>query len=235
MTSSTAHYVDVRIEKETRGGDLETPYRGGLSTNIEWAFAGISHATEGSNQNGIQGPGHSVWEHWIDSKSDDPPSDEGDMWLQANGDVLERGKDVDPDTGKIKEYEELWRDLKIDLVDQEIEHISTVLKAENVKTSAKGMVIRIGGWCQGILKVGNDLTIERWCWTKLESEQVQKLSSTQTSMIQQETISGKWEKLWKLGNGSLPCAATFKVTTLKENTTIQAGDLEWKVIENYRW
>lgn len=85
---------------------------------IEWAFAGKTRTREINKPGGNGGPyKHSVWEHWIDSKSTTTPSepDEADLYTLPNGDVLERGKQSLPTiaAGKECEYEELWSNLEI--------------------------------------------------------------------------------------------------------------------------
>ena len=92
------------------------------------------------------------------------------MWARPNGDVLERGKMIKPGTGLVTTYEELWRDLEVEVVGQEKTCTSVVLRAQDDGKGLRGMVIRVGGWCQGILKVGNDVTIERWQWVRSTSK-----------------------------------------------------------------
>ena len=51
----------------------------------------------------------------IDSeKNEDDIKDEGDMFVQEDGTILERGESIDPETGARQEYEELWQDLDIE-------------------------------------------------------------------------------------------------------------------------
>lgn len=185
---------------------------------LEWAFAGISKTTDKSTtENGIDKPQYSVWEHWIDSKSNDPPVDEGDMWPQTNGDVLERGIQVDPVTGIRTEYEELWTDLEVEAVNGEKDRISMVLKAEGIKNRqpAKGLIVRVGGWCQGIMKIGEEVTIERWQW--LETK-------------------GKWERVVAIGNSYIPCTILLDKNNsqTQEFSEMVIEELHWQVIERYR-
>lgn len=205
LTSQTSHYVDVRIYKDG--------YQKAQDESIlEWAFAGNSYTTQASIiDEGVSKPRHSVWEHWIDSKSDNPSVDEGDMWPQANGDVLERGTQKHPITGLECEYEELWADLDVKVVGDEKSRISVAMKTENSDTKARGLVVRVGSWCQGILKVGDELTIERWQWINL-----------------------KWDRIVRIGDGALPCDATF-IDPSSESDLIRSGDLLWKVVEHFRW
>ncbi|MCJ1467637.1 hypothetical protein MMC07_006262 [Pseudocyphellaria aurata] len=208
LTSHTSHYVDVRIYKD----QYRTAQDGNKDGNaLEWAFAGKSQTTQASMNDGVSKPQHSVWEHWIDSKSDNPSADEGDMWPQANGDVLERGTQKHPVTGLECEYEERWADLDVEVVGNEKTRISVVLKIENSDKRTRGLVVRVGSWCQGILQVGDKITIERWQWTN----------------------SG-WIRIVRIGDGILPCDATFIDRTFMEEINRQRGDL-WKVVESFCW
>ena len=181
---------------------------------LEWAFAGTSSRTEGSNGHGDVGPTHSVWEHWIDSKSDNPRPDEGDMWPQPNGDVLERGTQIHPITRLQTDYEELWGDLDVEKVGEEQERVSIVLKVENHGSNTRGMVVRVGDWCQGIMKSGGALNIERWHWIKNKYT---------------------WERVVKIGSSELPCAIACNNEMVSKKGTVVSNGLQWNVIEVFRW
>jgi hypothetical protein len=73
-----------------------------------------------------------VWEHWVDSKvtNAEEVKDEGDMFLQDNGEVLESGNMVNPETGKVEKYEECWVDL-------------------DLQGGESGMGAQDGGWREG--------------------------------------------------------------------------------------
>lgn len=183
-------------------------------------------------------PFHTVWVHWIDSESSDPAVDEGDMYPQPNGDVLEKGTTVNPATGGLLEYEELWSDLDIRTIGVEAKRVCIVLKAEAENQVNKGMVIRIGGWCQGILQSGEDITVERWQWVNQTESGANNGSMTharQEDTSAKDEKEGNWERVVRLGNHNLPCGVTFEPDLLGDNAKVDFGNLEWKVVENYRW
>ena len=216
LTSFGSHYVDIRIKKHNHQEESQRHVETNSLDILEWAFAGTSKVTPGASPDK---PSHSVWEHWIDSKSDNPGPDEGDMWPQENGDMLEKGIQTHPETGKQTEYEELWTDLEIDVIPEEGGKYSTVLKAESEK--AKGLYIRVGGWCQGILKEGNDLTIERWRWASQENDPHQG--------------PGYWKRIVRIGDGEMPSPTLFKAIGDNADTATVSGELKWEVVENHRW
>ncbi len=184
---------------------------------LDWAFAGTSSTTQASSGPGDVKPLHSVWEHWIDSKSDNPQPDEGDMWPQNNSDVLERGTQVHPLTGVRTEYEELWGDLQVEKVGKEEERVSIVLRVENHESNIRGMVVRVGDWCQGIMKSRGALNIERWRWIKTKDN---------------------WERLVKIGSSDLPCAIACDNQMVREKGIrgiIMFDDLEWNIVEYFSW
>lgn len=216
LTSLTSHYVDIRIDKAAHQSESQQHLEINSPSILDWAFAGTSTVTQGS---GPDKPSHSVWEHWIDSKSDNPASDEGDMYVQENGDVLEKGTQKHPDTGEEVEYEELWTDLVINVIPEEGGRYSTVLKHES--EDAKGLFVRVGGWCQGILKEGGKLTVERWRWATQENDEHQG--------------PGYWKRIVRFGDGEMPSPTLYKGIKDSKDTTVVSGELKWEVVENHRW
>ena len=178
---------------------------------------------------------HTVWAHWVDSKSTNLATDEGDMYLQPDGDVLERGTVTDPHTGQIHEYEELWHDLEINKLGMEKDRVCVVLKADAASPDIKGMVIRIGEWCQGVMKSGDDFTVERWkCLPKARSSIEVDVATSKGDDIQSQD-NGEWKRLVRLGAGALPCAVAFQDSNVLERGTVNVADVTWEVVENYRW
>ncbi|EIN11197.1 hypothetical protein PUNSTDRAFT_25082, partial [Punctularia strigosozonata HHB-11173 SS5] len=75
-------------------------------SKCEWAFAGYKIRPEADK---------SRWIHLIDSRGadwegEDGREDSGIFETLPNGDDLERGEMLDPASGKIRPYEEVWRD-----------------------------------------------------------------------------------------------------------------------------
>jgi len=130
-------------------------------TELNWAFAGRSRSTraEFDTAGRLTKPMHTVWDHWIDSETEEEVNDEGDMFLQSDGTVLEKGVNEDGST-----YEELWEDLEAKVVGRDEKLVSYVLRVEDRERRARGMCIRIGKWIQGTLRVGSDFTVVRWMW-----------------------------------------------------------------------
>lgn len=79
------------------------------------------------------------------------------MHPQPNGEVLEYGVMVNPGKGVEEKYEECWNDLEI-----EGEKKGWVLKVEDEGEGVKGMLIRIGGTVQGVLRRVAEVSVGRW-------------------------------------------------------------------------
>ena len=99
------------------------------------------------------------------------------------------------------------------------QRLGSSLKAET--DEAKGLFIRVGGWCQGILKMGSDLTIERWRWASQENDPHQG--------------PGYWKRIVRIGDGEMPSPTLFRAATDDADTAVVSGNLKWEVIENHRW
>ncbi|THH13669.1 hypothetical protein EW146_g6578 [Bondarzewia mesenterica] len=215
LTSQTSHFVDIRVLKPPQDHDPKVIDEG---SRLEWAFAGTSHSEPGKGDGAA--PIHSRWEHWVDSNSDTPATDEGDIWTLPNGDTLEKGRMVNPETGELTDYEEVWADAEVERTGQDSKRVCVVLNVEDNEMAMKGMVIRVGGWCQGILKVGKEVSVERWKW-------VGKSSASGT-----EQAGGGWERVAKVGIHTPPCTSTFAPDKLEEGNVV---DARWKVSEKYEW
>ncbi|KAF4627231.1 hypothetical protein G7Y89_g10925 [Cudoniella acicularis] len=172
LTSASKHFVDTRIYLPTAPFSLSLPTSTPLPpSRLEWGFAGTASSTPAAHnaQTGeLETPAHTVWTHWVDNKTRgfEEVRDEGDMWTRDDGkggeEVLEKGVMVNPNTGKVEAYEELWVDLEPILVDGESRYWSWVLRTES--ESVRGVLIRIGEYIQGVVRKGDYTSVSRWKW-----------------------------------------------------------------------
>lgn len=174
---------------------------------LDWAIAGTSSSWPVGD-----GPvTHGQWKHWIDNRTTqtDDLADEGDNYPQEDGTTLEKGTMMNPATGKVTEYEELWRTIEPRPVDSNGVR-SVVLQLEREKT--KGQVTLLGHLCQGLLRKGDQITAERWEWAEANS----------------------WQRTVVVGDDELPCARILGETSpmLHVGAIITVGDDTWKVIES---
>jgi hypothetical protein len=242
LTSSRRQFVDIRIicgpgQALPNEGEfnlahfrtaLTTP-SGGPSKLLDWAIAGestnsmigspsIDHPsnpeppTDGTRMNIC----HTSFSHWIDSHSDTPASDAGDMYPQPDGSTLELGIMPNPLTNHAQPYEEVWVDFSASAVDGK--RWSIVIDLDDTEHKAKGRVVRVGEHCQAILKVGDQVTVERWKFEVAEKQE-----------------KGAWKRLARLGDLFLPCSLAFTPERIIEGNTVTYGDYHWQIKEVFSW
>lgn len=183
---------------------------------LDWAFAGTSSSEikklpDGSNIV------HSRWQHWVDSRTEqaETVADEGDMFPQTDGTTLETGRMVNPATGLPTDYEERWRDVEPISTErsgggaEEGRKVCVVLQLHDDVNRARGMVVRVGQFCQGLLRVRDGLSLERWEW---ESEK-------------------GWRRMAKMGDMWLPCGVLLEGEKLRLGGEVKYGEFAWKVVE----
>lgn len=136
-------YVDIRV--------LKTPRQ------LDWAFAGISRS-----QAGADGLGHARWLHWLDSQSAaqatgeyvagwrdggedmwERARDRGMMWTSPDGEELESGEMVRPETGRVAGYEEVWEGVEARR-EREGKVACVAMTVEEEGAGRMGVVMRVG-------------------------------------------------------------------------------------------
>ena len=236
LTSAENCFVDIRILKPIQGGYVEgvtesnqaPPFSittGSVLTQIlpdvlplsrlDWAFAGTSSSEMRTSADGTAIV-HSTWRHWVDSRYAKPEEvkDEGDMFLQTQGRTLERGSMVNPATDRMTEYEECWQDVEATTMasegnSEDRKKVSTVLQLHDEAHRARGMVVRVGQFCQGIFRVGSQVSLERWEWEK----------------------SGGWKRTVRIGDLWVPCGVVLEGEKLVMGGEVRHGEYSWKVVE----
>nr|POF03869.1 hypothetical protein CFP56_21625 [Quercus suber] len=217
LTSSDNYFVDVRIFKASEKQGKATSERDGdvlPAQRLEWAFAGTSTSEWRNDHDGGQIV-HCTWKHFVDSKHSDATGviDEGDMFPQSppHADrTLERGRMVDPTTGRMTDYEEVWTDV---VASKTLGGKGTVtvvvlrLCDENAK--AKGMVVRVGQFVQGVVRVQEEFACERWEWEESQG----------------------WKRKARVGDLFLPCGAAIEACKITLGGKVKYGAFVWEIIE----
>ncbi|EMF11248.1 uncharacterized protein SEPMUDRAFT_88638 [Sphaerulina musiva SO2202] len=210
LTSSANRFVDIRVLKNGREPVSDVAKDAAILplSHLDWAFAGTSssqithHVQDGSPLF------KSTWKHWIDSRTTEAENvvDEGFMFpgsdKEETGRTLEKGTMMNSQTGKMEDYEEMWRD-----VSEEGEKGEGEEKKE--KEKMRGMVIRLGQFCQGLMRIGEEITLERWEWTAKEN----------------------WKRSFRMGDFFLPCGVAMEFDRLQLGGKITHGGLTWDVVE----
>lgn len=98
--------------------------------------------------------------------------------------------------------------------------LSIVLRHENLSRNSRGMVVRVGHICQGVLRVGEDFALERWTWVN-------------------EGQHAGWRRDCKLGTLPMPCdVLNILGETMGLDTKVRYGtgeDLAWECLEVERF
>lgn len=124
------------------------------------------------------------------------------MYPQPDGTTLEEGVMLNPDTGINTAYEEVWQD--DDVLSTDTSQVCAVLKYEN--SDGRGLVIKLGNYCQGFIRIGENICVERW------------------------QSNGQAIRTVRIGTDELPCQLAIERNfTLGEE--IISGDRCWTVVE----
>lgn len=233
LTSAQNRFVDLRINKfpdhgtgssvhePERSSDCDEACPGAWSLDrIDWAIAGTSVSQTRHDGSGTP-VRHAVFHHWIDSRTSKAESvkDEGDMYPQPDGSTLETGRMVNPDTGLETDYEEVWRAVQVESSTNGPQCVVLELyddddddeDEEDDSTGTRGMAIRLGQYCQAMMRAGDDVTVERWV----------------------RRAEGTWDQLFRTGHGHFP----NKLLHESKGARMRVGDqtdvegTTWTVVE----
>ena len=194
LTSPARRFVDVRVTLADQ--------------SLEWGFAGTSSyaAIDDVHEKG-------QWRHWVDNQHELGAEvvDEGVCSKQADGSMLEVGAMVNPATGAVGDYEEVWDDVKP--VGPAGDAARCIVLQHETATS-RGVVELLGVYLQGVLKNASGTSVERWQWTDADG--------------------GAWKQTFTAGghDTGLPCETAFRqAATLQEGDTLTFQGLSWTVVE----
>ncbi|KAH9900443.1 hypothetical protein F4778DRAFT_738967 [Xylariomycetidae sp. FL2044] len=215
LTSPGRRFVDLRILPAAEDDETNTEREVGLPlSRLDWAIAGYSRS---ESRNGVT---HSTWEHFVDSRSTRPEelTDEGDMFPQGHGRTLEKGRMVNPATGRETDYEEVWLDVDPSPVPEiyegnlvfslrEPKPRCVVLQLQCDERGERGMVVRLGEYCQGFVRRGDEIALERW------------------------KATGGWTLSHKMGSLWLPCKEAIGDYSLSTGDKVEHEGQTWNVVE----
>jgi hypothetical protein len=167
------------------------------------------------------------WTHWCSSEMPDVDYDTGELTVRTDGSVLETGAMAHPVTKQVTPYSEIWIDEKPVFAPQEpgaksrTKGTYALVHCEDTSRGIRGMIVWVGRYCQGIVRKGEDVCVERW-------EFDEKAHGGR----------GEWVRTWRNGEGlPLPCG-----WVVKEEEPIKTGSVlhipdwdrkggEWHVVE----
>ncbi|AEO66270.1 uncharacterized protein THITE_2045531 [Thermothielavioides terrestris NRRL 8126] len=212
LTTPQRRFVDIRVLKplpsDPASADPVIP-----PSQLDWAIAGTST----SSSSNINGASHSQWHHWIDSRTADAESvvDEGHMLGHPSDPALtlEKGRMVNPTTGVETDYEEMWRSEPVETVPcagggaAEV----TCLALHPETRPRRGLVVRLGQYCQAFARDGDHIALERLKW---DSDQQ------------------RWVRQVRLGEQEFPTdMTTYFAHEASVGDEVTIGGRVWKVVE----
>lgn len=228
LTSPSRYFVDIRIFRSalhlaqsavsTLASDVTDSVPVNMSARgLDWGIAGTSESTD----TGL-GTYHGKWNHWIDSRSADTEgvSDEGEMSTLPDGSTSELGQMINPDTGKLTPYEEIWEDPEVIGGLLRGGANCLVLKMEEIGggKADKGMCIVLGGICQCIARTGEDIQLEQWFYQATENSK--------------DLNKRQWKRTFKIGALDLPCRRVVEESEgLILGSKLECAGRDWKVVE----
>lgn len=162
FTSPSDHFVDVRIFQKNYPfiGDSTNPKK--FEEVFEWAMTGVEKPIVGTNKIEFV---HEINSHCVlkavekGVPLEECPSDPdvGAFFpIAGSEDRKETGSMLNPTTGKVGEYVEIWRSLDPNQTRPDSEARETEADVESavyqpVTSGFSGKLIRLGNWVQGIL------------------------------------------------------------------------------------
>lgn len=205
LTSPANTFVDLRFLKPL------TP--SSTADELEWGFSGHS----ASRPTALPCVSHSTWTHFVDSRYPAGfkgiPVDEGDMYTLTDTLTLEHGHAFHPHLKAVKSHEEMWEDEDVLSTEVTGKKMCVVLGLSDDEKGIRGAIIRLGQYVQGIVVMGNEITAERWEWTK----------------------EGKWKRTKRVGRQMLPCAVLMGTMGMGVGEVVRYGEFEWRVQEIWEW
>lgn len=121
---------------------------------------------------------------------------------------LEHGNMANPVTGRLTDYTEGWRDAEPVATSEANTKVCMVLELS--AEAQQGMVVRVGQFVQGVVRVGEFFALERWSWQAGEGE--------------------GWRLDARVGDLWLPCAVCME-GMLDVGGKVEFGHHEWEVVE----
>lgn len=172
------------------------------------------------------------WTHWCSTEISEAGYDTGDVLVRDDGSVLETGTMAHPESKQMTPYYEVWVDEKPVFAPQEpgakkrTKGSHVIIRCEDEERQIRGMIAWVGRYCQGIVRQGEDLYVERWEFDEGD-----------------HGGRGAWARTWKSGRGPpLPCGWVVKEEEpVKNSAVLNPPDLdgkgaEWHVLEtDFEW
>jgi hypothetical protein len=152
---------------------------------------------------------------WLDSKEDNPEIHSMILNYHPDGKrYIRTGTVADPGYRNPQVFAENWANTDVHATEREPpgRPCCIVLRTTSDSAVAEGLIVRVGQYCQGIIKVDGEMSAERWYWDEFD----------------------EWERLFHIGPQFIPCAMALDNETRK-GAILRFGAIVWEVCEVSRW
>ncbi|BGO91348.1 hypothetical protein NBRC10512v2_003617 [Rhodotorula toruloides] len=183
-------FLDLRVKRRQvnfAGGLQRQAKAGEGDCEVTWATAG--------------------WKEVLAPRpGEDTPPDEGSFETLTNGDVLERGEMENPETGKVAQYEEVWRRLPLSQDDGPPRIV--IFESVGDEADGKAFVGRVGDYELGMVDGAEGFGV-----------------------VRRERKEGIWQVVCANGAGRL-LPTLDGAQEYAEGDTVQLAGRAWRVIES---
>mgnify|MGYP004510062419 CR=1 FL=1 len=143
------------------------------------------------------------------------------MYRLGDGLFLEHGFAFHPHLGRVAGHEEGWRDVDARSTSPSGSKISVLLRCRDDERGVRGVVVRVGQFCQGIVMVADEVATERWEF-QIDGDK---------ELLEEK----RWNRTARTGDFFLPCAVTFRPEVLGLGGSVRCRGFEWVVEEVWEW
>jgi hypothetical protein len=143
-------------------------------------------------------------------------------------------------------HEEMWRDIPLLACWPSTSRFCVVVRVDGLlpstssttssspspPTPIRGLIIRLGQYCQGFVKHGSSNTIERWEFTE-RIERNEGAGAKESEMV--GVVGGDWVRVARIGDAFLPCAIAMREEGVVLGARAEYEGVEWVVEEVVEW
>ncbi len=118
--------------------------------------------------------GRCQWDHFVDNRAVEggveAAPDVGHCEILEDGREVERGEMVNPESGKVEAYEEVWRDEQIlsgsRVVVLRLWPVESGVEGTSSESQTRGIFILVGRWAQVVVRGVKGVSAVRWYFAK---------------------------------------------------------------------
>jgi len=241
LTAPSNQFVDIRILKPADQDAFNRLSEEKLKRNLrlDWAFGG--QTTSSRVEDSSKKPTKCEWIHWVDNNvryNEKAPMDAGIVYQhEEEGLSLEHGSMVNPATGKMTKYQEMWENIPMARVEGHSKWCVTA-RLDNPDLEAKGTIVRLAQYIHAVLRAGDTFAASIWMWEP-ESHSEANLENADAKLWSdvcgQETVSGRWKEVFSAGPYTIKCEAFMQPQSLEMGEELEADFGCFRIDGVWQW